>query len=99
MKGDRATMVARLSSVNYYRLSGYWHPFRNPDHTFKENTRFDTVWQRYVFDRQLRLLVMDAIERIEIAARTQLAYRIAHHHGDPFAYATDPNALPRLSSQ
>ncbi len=30
MQGDRATMMSRLEVVNYYRLSGYWHPFRNP---------------------------------------------------------------------
>jgi abortive infection bacteriophage resistance protein len=90
-------MISRLAAVNSYRLGGYWHPFRTPDHTFRPNTRFETVWQRYVFDRQLRLLVMDAIERIEVAARTQLAYQVAHQHADPFAYATDPSALPALA--
>lgn len=98
MRGDRAMMISRLAVVNYYRLSGYWHPFRNPDHTFRPNTTFDTIWERYVFDRQLRLLVMDAIERIEVAVRTQLAYHLAHAGGDPFAYADDPLALPNLAA-
>lgn len=93
MKGDRAAMIARLAVVNYYRLSGYWHPFRNPGaDTFRPNTTFDSVWQRYAFDRRLRLLVMDAIERIEVAVRTRLAYCLAHQSGDPFAYATNPAA-------
>ena len=97
MDGDRATMIARLAVVNYYRLSGYWHPFRNSaDDAFKPNTTFDKVWERYAFDRHLRLLVMDAIERIEVAVRTRLAYCLAHQSGDPFAYATDPAALPGL---
>ena len=48
MMGDRAAMIARLTVVNYYRLSGYWHPFRNPaDEAFRPNTTFDNVWQRY----------------------------------------------------
>lgn len=97
MVGDRHLMVSRLGVVNYYRLSAYWYPFRNPDDTLKAGTTFETVWRRYVFDRRLRLLVMDAIERIEVALRTQLAYRHAHQYSTPFAYADDPAALPGLT--
>lgn len=32
MQGDRATIMGRLAVVNYYRLSGYWHPFRDVSH-------------------------------------------------------------------
>jgi abortive infection bacteriophage resistance protein len=98
MVGDRHLMVSRLRVVNYYRLSAYWYPFRNPDDTLKPGTTFDDIWQRYVFDRRLRLLAMDAIERIEVALRTQLAYHHAHHHSTPFAYASDSTALPNLSA-
>ena len=40
----------------------------------------------YLFDRKLRFLMMDAIERIEVALRSQIAY---HHTAgqSPFAYA------------
>ena len=100
MRGDRATMIDRLAVVNYYRLSGYWHPFRNSgDDTFRPNTTFTNVWQRYAFDRRLRLLVIDAIERIEVAVRARLAYGLARQSGDPFAYATDPAALPNLTRE
>ena len=51
MIGDRATLIARLSFVNYYRLSAYWWPFRKPGPTalerldeFIEGTEFTTVW-------------------------------------------------------
>jgi abortive infection bacteriophage resistance protein len=85
--GDPAVMRERLASVNYYRLSGYLHPYRVAgSDTFRQGTRFETVWQHYAFDRRLRLLVMDAVERIEIAVRTQIAYHHAHAFGDPFAY-------------
>lgn len=97
MTGDRAVIIERLRTVNYYRLSGYWFPFRDlPGETFRPGTAFDVVWDRYAFDRQLRLLVMDALERIEVAIRTQLAYHHAHHSKNPFAYADDPAALPAL---
>lgn len=98
MDGDRSLMTARLQSVNYYRLSGYWHPFRiadDADGAFKPGTTFETIWSRYVFDRRLRLLVMDAIERIEVAVRSLLAYHHAHQHG-AFAYAEDPTSLPKM---
>lgn len=97
MVGDRATMIDRLSTVNYYRLSAYWYTFRIPhgNEQLKPGTHFDHVWDRYVFDRKLRILVMEAVERIEVAIRTQLAYYHSHAFG-PFAYADAPATLPRL---
>ncbi|MFM7035979.1 MAG: Abi family protein [Planctomycetia bacterium] len=100
MSGDRSTIIDRLRSVNYYRLSGYWYTMRIPasdragvrSHQFAPGTTFDDVWRRYVFDRQLRLLVMDAIERIEVGVRSQLAYHHAHQFG-PFGYAADSSSL------
>ncbi len=96
MAGDRNIMIARLRTVGYYRLSGYWFPFRKTDESFKEGTSFETVWNRYAFDRRLRLLVMDAIERIEVAVRSELAHYHSLHFG-PFGYATDHGTLPKLT--
>lgn len=99
MLGDRDHIISQLSVVNYYRLSGYWHTFRLlPAHDFSPNTTFDKVWTRYVFDRRLRLCVMDALERLEVNFRGQLAYHFAHEFNCPFAYADDPAALPNLRS-
>lgn len=97
MACDRSLMIERLAVVNYYRLSGYWFPFRDGGgDAFKAGTTFERVWTRYVFDRQLRCLVMDAIERVEVAVRASLAYYHSHYSKDPFAYATDVKALPNL---
>jgi len=101
MVGDKTAIVRALQSTNYYRLSGYWYPFRivDPDDKskrldeFRDNTIFDAIWDRYIFDRELRLLVLDAIERIEVATRSQLMYHHAHAHG-PFGYATNSLSLP-----
>jgi len=99
MTGDRSLILGRLAVVNYYRLSGYWHTFRNlPGHAFQKNTTFEKVWDRYAFDRRLRLLVMDAIERVEIAVRAGLAYQHAHANPNPFAYSEDPSVLAGLRS-
>ena len=95
MTGDRDLMIDRLSVVNYYRLSGYWFPYRNADDRFRPGTAFETVWDHYVFDRRLRLLVMDAVERLEVFVRTQVSYHHALAHG-PFGYVTDNATLPNL---
>ncbi len=61
-----------LKFIGYYRLSGYFRFFSLPNdtlHNFKPGTTFDTVLSFYIFDRKLRLLVMDAVERIEVAMR------------------------------
>lgn len=94
--GDTGRMQQCLKVVSYYRLSGYWYPFRRDDDTFKPDTSFSEVWRRYTFDRRLRLLVMDAIERIEVAVRSKLAHYHALAHG-AFAYATEASSLPKLT--
>ncbi|MCK7539777.1 MAG: Abi family protein [Marinilabiliales bacterium] len=41
-------------------------------HTLKPDTWFEDIIDRYNFDRHLRLILFDAIERIEIALRTKV---------------------------
>ena len=74
-----------LQTIGYYRLSGYSYPFRklldNKTRTdaFMPNTHFHQIKDLYVFDRQLRQLAIDALERIEVAMRVQIAYRLSSH--------------------
>lgn len=72
-----------LTHVNYYRLGAYWLTFEqdHENHLFQSETYFEDVINLYIFDRKLRLLVLDAIERIEVSCRTQWAYFMAHNHG------------------
>ncbi|QXF11100.1 Abi family protein [Sphingopyxis terrae] len=78
-----------LRHVSYYRLSAYWLPFEKPKQQpgprFQPGTSFDTVIALYQFDRRLRLLILDAIERIEVAIRGGWAYALAHQ-GGPHGY-------------
>ena len=50
-------------------------------HTFKANTYFEDVIDRYNFDRHLRLILFDAVERIEIALRTKMIYHLSMSYG------------------
>lgn len=74
-----------LTHISYYRLSGYWRPFEQENgesnHLFVDGTSFDQVLQHYIFDRELRLWLMDAIERIEVSFRNQLATTLAMKYG------------------
>lgn len=81
-----------LRHIGYYRFSPYLIPFRaDPtQEAIAPGTSFDQVLELYVFDRRLRLLVMDAIERIEVAVRAALTDFMSLTHGGPFWY-TDPN--------
>ena len=64
---DRDQAPHALERINYYRLSAYWYPVKNNDDTFNPGARFDVAVKLYEFDRHLRLQMMDAIERVEIA--------------------------------
>lgn len=97
MLGNREQIIQHLKDVGYYRLSGYWHIFKLSDNQFREGTDFGIVWKLYVFDRQFRLLVLDAIERIEVYIRTQLAYQLAKAT-NPFGFLEHQN-LPRFSPE
>lgn len=94
---DRPFLIDHLQNVNYYRLSGYLYPYRQAkdNDNFKSGTTFEKAWRHYTFDRRLRLIVMDAIERFEVSIKTQLIYTLAHTTG-AFGYARSEN-FPELS--
>ena len=73
-----------LSHISYYRLRAYTFPYQNnsdSNHPFKSNISFDKILDDYIFDRKLRLILFDAIEKVEIALRTQLIYHYSLKYG------------------
>lgn len=98
---DENELINFLSNVNYYRLSGYLYTYKQVDpvtgiETLKPGTSFSTIKERYEFDRHLRLLLMDALEKIEVAIlRTQFVEKHALRFG-PFGYAYFRNYDPRF---
>lgn len=69
-----------LSHISYYRLGEYWHSMQSDkvNHIFKENSKFKDVIALYSFDSELRILLFDIIEKIEISLRTKLIYHLSH---------------------
>ena len=81
---DESKAAAYLSNISYYRLRAYTYPFQDNTHEdqpFEKDISFDEIINLYIFDRQFRLLVLDAIEKIEISMRTQIIYQWAMNHG------------------
>ena len=77
-----------LCHIGYYRLSAYWLPFEHPgpaererSHTFVSGTSFDDVLDRYVFDRHLRILMLEALERVEVSLRACWVNSFTLKHG------------------
>jgi abortive infection bacteriophage resistance protein len=101
---DVAHATALLESIGYYRLTGYLYPFlESEDHVDDEGHLRKRVLNKYCegtalhhaeaiidFDRKLRLLVMDGVERVEIAVRMRTGYvlgrRSAFAHEDPSCF-------------
>lgn len=82
--GDETKAANYLSNISYYRFRAYTYPFQdnvNQDHPFTKHVSFEEIIQLYVFDRQLRLLIFNAIEKIEISFRTQIIYKYAIAYG------------------
>ena len=75
--------LSLLSSISYYRLSGYWYPLLadKQKHIFKKDATFDTAFKLYCFDKELRKLVLTELEKIEIAIRAKMIYVLAHNYG------------------
>ncbi len=91
---DQEGALRALKRIGYYRLSAYWYPFKkslkNQDgqtitiDEFHKNVSFTTILDLYVFDKKLRLLVLDALERIEISFRTSITLQIGQY--SPWAH-------------
>lgn len=99
---EKIDLIKYLKQVNYYRLSGYLYTFKSSNtktsiETYLPGTTLEIIQNRYEFDRQLRLLLMDAIDRIEISIlRTLVVEKNACIFG-PFGYVHKNNYNPKIS--
>lgn len=104
--GDDAYATDVLQRYGYYRLSGYWHLYRDrpapPEPRFDDEgreIRLDTfvpgtglahVVSLYEFDHELRMRLSDVLGTIETAFRFFIGHRLGRV--DAFAHR-DPRAL------
>ncbi|UUC91578.1 Abi family protein [Comamonas sp. C11] len=99
--GDPEKAAEYLERIGYYRLSGYWYDMRKWQPVqggrrgerlvldqFKQGTCLRDVADLYVFDKRLRMLALDALERIEIALRVDLSHRLGQKGAFSYQDAT-----------
>ncbi len=86
---DENLAIAKLKNVSYYRLRAYTFSFQDnsiENHPFLPNISFEKILQLYYFDQKLRLLIFDAIEKIEVSIRTQVIYNFAIQYGSHWPF-------------
>ena len=83
--GGRDAAIDQLRKVNYYRLSGYWYPFRRlvgssrTDQFYAGTTLADVV-KLYEFDSHLRSMSFASMVPIELTVRALLGHSLGQVH-------------------
>lgn len=86
---DPQTALSTLHKVSYYRLSGYWYPFRTLTNgrrqdTFYPGSRFEDVVALYEFDERLRTAAFASLAPLELAVRAMVGHELGRI--DPIAH-------------
>jgi len=84
---DEQKAVSYLTNIGYFRLSAYFFPLlKEPksDHLYKDGATFDMALDMYRFDRKLRALLFNEIEKIEVAIRSAMNNLISNALNDVF---------------
>ena len=82
---DKATEI--LSDIGYFRLGFYCFPFettyperKDRTHQYKPGTKFSDVVALYYLDTDLRRILTDCLNRIEINFRTNIIYTVSNQY-------------------
>jgi abortive infection bacteriophage resistance protein len=82
---DQLAALHSLQTVGYYRLLIYMRALQTmPGKTFIPGATFADIVTLYNFNRKLRVLCLDVIERIEVALRASIVNELAVAHGPHF---------------
>ena len=71
---DEKKALVFLSRISYFRLKYYWIDMLDDstENEFQEDACFDDVIERYEFDKQLRQILFNAIEILEVGLRSKV---------------------------
>lgn len=92
---DTERAIRYLCHISYFRLSGYGLAYEefgeNQErlHRFREGSSFDDLLRAYVIDRRMRVMAIDAIERIEVAIRSTINHEMSCRYVDSHWYLQD----------
>jgi len=88
---DERVVRRFLNNISYYHLAVYMKPFQNGNDNFKDGTRFEDVLNLYIFDKKLRFLLLDMLERIEVSLKNALIYEVSQKNSNIFWYSDKIN--------
>jgi len=107
----REHALTLVQGIGYYRLTGYLYPFRESvtytDEAdgktrvkvlsdYRAGASTEHIARVIDFDRRLRLLVLDGVERIEVAVRMRIGYVLGRR--SPFAHLDTESFLPAFTT-
>ncbi len=71
-----------LQHIWYFRLTWYFKFYQDKEtNKFHDGTTFEQVKDLYVFDRKLRLLTLDSIEKIEVSFKANINDCMSNEYG------------------
>lgn len=70
-----------LETNNYYFIMGYKFAFKNTNGTYKNNTSFEDIYSLYMFDKMLKLIILDPILEIEQKLKTIYTNNYSYRYG------------------
>jgi abortive infection bacteriophage resistance protein len=82
---NRSFAETAINSIGYFRLSIYMRRFQDAKGKFFPRTKFSDIVSLYEFDRTLRSLTMDGIERLEVSLRAAISNELSLRY-DPHWY-------------
>lgn len=91
-----------LLDVGYYRLGFYSFPFEksfpdviNRDHKLREGTNFTSIVELYYFDYDLRRILSNYLNRIEVNIRTQITYIVSNRYKSSPTWFVNPSVMKK----
>ena len=80
---DEKLATDKISFIGYYHLSSYFKSFQNLENNlFNDGTTFEDILDLYVFDRKIKALSFDVIERVELSLKTLISDILSAEYGN-----------------
>ena len=90
---DNQKVKEILLDIGYYRLGFYWFPFCDKEHNLNPNTKFSDIVSLYYLDVNLRNILTQYINRIEINFRTKIVYYVSNKYKSSPTWFIDPKIV------
>ena len=80
---DVAKAESELKNISYFRLADYLQPMESDhvNHTFKPGSKIEDAISMYYFDKELRSLIFNAIQTVEVSLRSKMIQIASVNYG------------------